>query len=518
MAAAVSLVSMQTFAAPGDLDNSFGSGFGRVRTVFGGSLISYYQTQSGDAWGQPSITIQSNGKIIVAAGCKSGATYDLCVVRYEANGNLDASFGVAGITTIDMRGTDDNLAGVAVQADGKIVVAGSCDATGTSGTGADFCVVRLNANGTLDASFATGGKVFTSVRDFDDTATGVALQADGKIVVAGFCAASASTTMSIEDCVVRYTSGGVLDTSFSGDGRLIVRPSGVVIPVTVYGRANSLVIAADGKIVVAGSSTTFPDANLRIARILPNGTLDTSFSTDGIVTVSPASGWIVAQSVAIQPDGQLLVAGTRVGGCGGPSQCVMAMRFTDAGVPDTAFGNAGTVLIDGSAIGFYLAHSVALQSDGKILLSGYASIAGEIKFAYARLHGDGTVDQSFASNGIGTTGFDAGNTDFGFGVVIQPDGKILQVGACFGPTAFCVARYEGGAFGARNCSLDIDGDGRVLATTDMLIGTRVALGVTGAAVINGITFAANAARDEWGTNGSRDIRKYLVTQCGMSLP
>ena len=133
------------------------------------------------------------------------------------------------------------------------------------------------------------------------------------------------------------------------------------------------------------------------------------------------------------------------------------------------------------------------------------------------MHGDGTVDQSFASNGIGTTGFAAGNVDYGFGVAIQPDGKILQVGACYGPAAFCVARYEGGAFGARNCSLDFDGDGRVLATTDMLIGTRIALGMTGVAVINGITFAANAARDEWGTNSSRDIRKYLVTQCGMSL-
>lgn len=95
----------------------------------------------------------------------------------------------------------------------------------------------------------------------------------------------------------------------------------------------------------------------------------------------------------------------------------------------------------------------------------------------------------------------------------------MVVGNCSNGTNddFCIARFEGGPFGARACSLDLDGDGKVLATTDMLIATRVALGVAGNAAIGGVAFPANAMRDEWGTNTTRDIRKFLTTQCGMAL-
>ena len=99
-------------------------------------------------------------------------------------------------------------------------------------------------------------------------------------------------------------------------------------------------------------------------------------------------------------------------------------------------------------------------------------------------------------------------------MTLQPDGKVLLAGYCTnGATiGFCVARYDGGPFGYRNCSLDIDGDGSVLATTDSLIHTRIALGITGPAVVNGITFPPTATRNTWPL-----IRDYLVTQCGMSL-
>ena len=100
-------------------------------------------------------------------------------------------------------------------------------------------------------------------------------------------------------------------------------------------------------------------------------------------------------------------------------------------------------------------------------------------------------------------------------LALQPDGKIIVAGTCSnngGNYDFCIARYDGGPFDAKNCSLDIDGDGSVLATTDSLIHARIALGVTGNAVINGITFAPNASRNTWPL-----IRDYLITQCGMSL-
>jgi uncharacterized delta-60 repeat protein len=518
-AALALIASTATLAAPGDLDSTFGSGFGRVRTPVADAYAYIQSSGSGEVLRMPSIVLQPNGKIIVAAGCKTtGSTWDLCVVRYNANGSLDDSFGVAGLAVTDMRGTDDYIAGVVLQADGKIVVAGSCTETASSGTGEDFCLMRLNANGVLDTTFATAGKAFTSIRDFDDNATGVALQADGKIVVAGVCAASTANNSGVEACVVRYTAAGVLDTSFSGDGKLIVRPSGVVTPVNVYNRANSVAIAADGKIVIAGSSGYFPDTSLRIARILGNGTIDNTFSSDGVATVNPATGWLFAQAVTIQPDGQILVTGLRVTGqCGGPPQCIVVLRFTETGVLDTSFGVSGTASLDATDACFLYARSVALQSDGKIVLTGECRPDGNsAKFSYARLHGDGSIDQTFATNGFGSIGFDSGNFDYGTGVAMQPDGKIVQVGACF-PSAFCVARYEGGPFGARNCTLDIDGDGSITATVDSLIHARIALGITGTAVLGGITFPANAVRDQWGTNTSRDIRKYLVSQCGMSI-
>jgi uncharacterized delta-60 repeat protein len=199
-------------------------------------------------------------------------------------------------------------------------------------------------------------------------------------------------------------------------------------------------------------------------------------------------------------------------------ECIVALRFTETGALDTSFGVSGTATLDATSACFSYARSVALQSDGKIVLAGECRVSGSlIKFGYARLHGDGSIDQTFATNGFGSVGFDSGDFDYGTGVAIQPDGKIVQVGACFGPAAFCLARYEGGPFGARNCTLDIDGDGSVTASVDSIIHARIALGMTGAAVIGGINFPANATRDQWGTNTSRDIRKYLIAQCGMSV-
>ena len=106
------------------------------------------------------------------------------------------------------------------------------------------------------------------------------------------------------------------------------------------------------------------------------------------------------------------------------------------------------------------------------------------------------------------------STDTATALALQPDGKIVVAGECSNGSNndFCLARYEGGPFDSRNCSMDIDGDNRVLATTDMLIGARVALGLTGNAVIGGITFASHATRTTWPA-----IRDYLVSQCGMSI-
>ena len=159
---------------------------------------------------------------------------------------------------------------------------------------------------------------------------------------------------------------------------------------------------------------------------------------------------------------------------------------------------------------------MALQQDGKIVLAGfcYDSQTGHFKFCSIRYNTDGKPDNSFGSLGAAITPInvrDEGAT----AVALQSDGKIVLAGICDNASNrndFCALRYEGGPFGYKNCSLDVDGDGLVLPTTDSLITARVARGMTGDAVLNGITLPVGATRRNW-----NQIRNYLVTQCGMSL-
>ena len=169
----------------------------------------------------------------------------------------------------------------------------------------------------------------------------------------------------------------------------------------------------------------------------------------------------------------------------------------------------------GSAIGtgYDSAGAITLQPDGKALLAGYCYNGTNDDFCAARYNSNGTLDTTWNSTGKVITAIGSSD-DTSTAMTLQPDGRVLLAGNCRNGTytEFCVARYDGGPFGYQNCKLDIDGDGSVLATTDMLIGNRVALGITGSAVVNGVAFAPTATRNTWPL-----IRDYLVTQCGMSL-
>ena len=162
---------------------------------------------------------------------------------------------------------------------------------------------------------------------------------------------------------------------------------------------------------------------------------------------------------------------------------------------------------------FDYATAMTLQPDGKVLVAGYCFNGTNNDFCAARYLANGTLDTSW--NGTGTVITPIGcSDDFATAMTLQPDGKVLLAGRCSNGTNydFCVARYDGGPFGYQNCKPDLDGDGSFLATTDALINMRIALGLTGPAVVNGITFPPTATRNTWPL-----IRDYLVTQCGMSL-
>jgi uncharacterized delta-60 repeat protein len=264
--------------------------------------------------------------------------------------------------------------------------------------------------------------------------------------------------------------------------------------------------------VIAGNCQGASNFDFCAIRFNANGSLDASFSSDGKVIVDMGAAVDVANAIAIQPDGKIVLTGS----CGNsPNAQFCALRFNADGSLDTTFDGDGKVLttVNSSADS---AKALALQPDGKLILAGHcANSTNLVDFCAIRYNPNGTLDTTFNGNGIVVTTVGVSSFDFGNAMALAPDGKIVIAGECDGATNkdFCAIRYDGGPFGFRNCKFDLDGDNVVLSTTDLLIGTRIGQGMSGNAVLGGITFAPHAKRTTWPA-----IREYLVTQCQMSLP
>jgi uncharacterized delta-60 repeat protein len=272
----------------GHLDPTFGGGDGKVRQQF---------SRHFDACN--AVAIQTDGKI-VAAGESSRHTFgsSFAVMRLNVNGKLDKSFNADGRRLIDF--SDENLldraSGVVLQPDGRIVLGGS--AGDPLLFGHFFALARLNVDGSLDASFGSGGKVVSDppAADSDPQALALALGSDGKLVLAGW---QSSTERSV---LARFDSDGVLDASFGGDGVVTTR-----FPHEFSSLAWDVEIQPDGRVVAAGEA----GASFGVARYNVDGTLDSSFSGDGRVTTSFNRNWggQTAFAMALQPDGKIVAAG-----------------------------------------------------------------------------------------------------------------------------------------------------------------------------------------------------------------
>ena len=212
-----------------------------------------------------------------------------------APGDLDLTFGGTGKVTTTV-GTNSSATGqgVAVQSDGKIVVAGSSQ---NSGFNDDFAVVRYNADGSLDTSFNGTGKVTTPIGTSDDFGYSVAMQSDGKIVVAGYVALNGQ-----DFGVVRYNTNGSLDTTFGGTGKVTTDFGGFDI-------GQSVAVQSDGKIVVAGSSGSTSGSNFALARYTANGILDTTFNSTGKVTTTVGTGSATGSGLAYRVTGRSWLSG-----------------------------------------------------------------------------------------------------------------------------------------------------------------------------------------------------------------
>jgi uncharacterized delta-60 repeat protein len=407
-------------AADGDLDATFGSAGKVITDIFGRSD------------GANAIALQSNGKIVAAGSTTSAAgPPDFAIARYNNDGSLDTSFGSGGRVSTDFAGRSDNATAVTVQPDGKIVVAGGADLSATS---FDFALLRYNSDGSLDSTFGTGGKVTTDFNGGLDGVAAIALQPDGKIVVTGF-----ATLGTAHFGLARYNPNGTLDTTFGTGGKVLTDLSGT------RDIANALAIQSDGKIV-AGGYTVDPVTSFLIfalARYNANGSLDSTFGSGGKVTTRVVFGDGEDDEIfglAIQPDGRIIAAGQA-----NFAQDFGMVRYQTDGSRDTAFGTNGVVTTDFN--GFIdRASSVVLQLDGKIVLAGSASLttgttAGD--FALARYNPSGSLDSTFGAGGKVMTDF-GGNVDIVRGIVLQSDNKIVAAGSTVngpGSSDFALARY-----------------------------------------------------------------------------
>jgi uncharacterized delta-60 repeat protein len=248
----------------------------------------------------------------------------------------------------------------------------------------------------LAAGSAQGAPVTTTFGPrTDDEADALAIQPDGKIVVAGYTTTGGDDS---EFALARYTVNGTLDRAFGTGGKVT----------TAFGSAGAKAVALqpDGKIVAAGQVlVNRPDFDFALARFDANGALDQTFGSGGKVTTTFGSTADFVDAVALQPDGRIVAAGST--GTSQQRDDVFALtRYTPDGTLDSSFGDGGTT-------GFVtqsqnLAQSVLVQPDGKIVVAGDSLVysrPGPSDFALARYNADGTLDESFGSGGKVTTTF-----------------------------------------------------------------------------------------------------------------
>ncbi len=333
------------YTAAGVLDTSFGTG-GIVKTAFSGAAFAR------------GVAIQSDGKIVVCG--EAGQIFALA--RYTTSGQLDTSFGTSGKVLTPI-GSSSGANSLAIQLDGKIVAAGYSEKIG------DFAVVRYASDGSLDSTFGGGdGIVTTDFYSDNDRANAIKLQSNGKIVVAG---SAVDFDLFNNFAIARYNSDGSLDTGFNSSGKVTTQ--------TDCG-ANALALQLDGKIVVAGST-----GNILVARYTTGGVLDTSFDSDGLVSTDIGGNTDSAAGLAIDPNmGGIILAGTTESA---GNQDFAVIKYSSNGALDTTFDNQDGIVTTSFGTNGDTGLAVGIQPNGKLVVGGSKGNFGAKDFAVARYQG-----------------------------------------------------------------------------------------------------------------------------------
>ena len=284
-------------AAPGDLDPTFGGGAGWVRTLEIRDGSNNYLPR-----GAEDVVVQPDGKIVVTGEViDGGSNRYFAALRHLPDGSLDGSFGSGGLVAVDLGSFEDARA-VALQRDGKIVVAGETDCE----TARCFAAMRLNPDGSLDSSFGAAGVVRVPFYLHAASANDIAIDAAGRIVMAGVRLRGGDAQDSATVCVIRLLPDGRPDPGFSGDGVALVDHG--------YGNDSAeAVLLRGGKVTVAGDGRDAGGSRFGLARLRGDGRLDRSFGRRGHRLVSFGPRRLAsAYALAAAPGGRIVAAGNAV--------------------------------------------------------------------------------------------------------------------------------------------------------------------------------------------------------------
>lgn len=372
----------------------------------GSNILSFGSNISDAPATAKGVAVQGDGKIVVA-GTSSGQA---ALIRCHPDGSLDSTFDGDGKVTAAIA-NEGAINAVARQDDGRIVLAGI-----SFGSPSQVAVLRFNPDGSLDTTFDGDGRAFAAIGAFD-FANAVAIQPDGKIVAVGV-----SNGASSDFALFRFNPNGSLDTTFNSSGK-------VVTPIPGEDVASAVTLQADGKIVVAGTSSN----EFALARYNPDGSLDTSFDLDGILTTRIGTSGDQGYAVTIQPDGKILIAGRSSSFSGGHFAIA---RFHSNGAVDTSFNGVGKAVTE---VAFDdTVHAIMLDAAGNITVAGRANLsdpnsgnpfafAGD-DFAAVRYKPDGSLDTSYASGGKFITDVSDLGKDIAFALAFDSAGRAILAG------------------------------------------------------------------------------------------
>jgi len=412
-------VTVTVRGVAGSLDTSFGDGGKAVTAV--GPTDDYAQAMA----------VQADGKLVVVGYGNTGTSTDFELVRYQRDGAIDTTFGTNGKVTTDVSTGSDVANAVAIQADGKIVVAGSSD---VSPKGKSFSLVRYNADGSLDTTFGTGGKVITSFGSQSDEAFAVVVQADGKIVLGGHYR---NATTGLDFALARYEANGTLDFGFGVNGLATAPVRAGNSRDSIYALALQT-IGGEQKIVAVGGEGDFT-----LSRFNANGTLDSTFRMGQ--SLDNEFGTVVgaARAVHVSADNKIIVVGDA-------NNDFALLQLKEDGTNDTTFGGSGAVVTKVSTTNWDRATAVIRQADGKVVVGGWVYTGGgsSADFVVARYTTDGVLDTGFGTAGMTITPVAPGTKDdAGRAILLQVDDRVPTVRSIVAGSAndsnydFALTRY-----------------------------------------------------------------------------